>query len=122
MQINSADFQNLRKSVFFYSLLALLISIPLNYAFSTTSMVVFVLLNILFGAKSATKTLNLSYLILIALYLFGAISFFWSVNTELTLTAIVRELPLLLIPVALLFSPKLDKPRFFEIWRLMSFF
>ena len=112
----------IRKEVFFYTTLLLLFSIFMDHGLLSAATAIFVISNILFGISNFKKQKNPVYFLLILFYLFGCLSWFWSQNQNQTLVAISRELSFLIVPLALFFSPKLDKNKFYDLWKLYGIF
>jgi hypothetical protein len=99
-------FQNLKQEYnnhpsLLFVLLALL-CIPLGYAFNSLSLALLILITLI-NFKKADFSFN-NYLIFpIVLYLLMLLSLTWSIDTDRTIAAISKELPLLLFPICFLF-------------------
>lgn len=98
-------FQNLKQeynshSSLLFVLLALL-CIPLGYAFNSLSLALLIIITLINFKKANFSFKN--YLIFpIALYLLMLLSYTWSIDTDRTIAAIFKELPLLLFPICFL--------------------
>ena len=86
----------------FIPLLLVLVTIPLSFAVNNIALGIFLLVAI-FTFKKENFTLQLKLVLPILLYLVMVLSFFWSIDKESTASALVKEIPLLLIPLAFLF-------------------
>lgn len=87
----------------FIPTLLVLVTIPLSYAINNIAMGLFLLTAIFTFRK--TNFSGQIYLILpIALYLLMAVSYFWSIDPKSTLSALSKEIPLLIIPIGFLFT------------------
>ena len=98
-------FQNLKQEYnnhpsLLFVLLALL-CIPLGYAFNSLSLALLIIITLINFKKSDFSFKN--YLIFpIVLYLLMLLSLTWSIDTDRTIAAISKELPLLLFPICFL--------------------
>lgn len=122
MQIEKTKYAHWQKEIFYYTSLAVLFSIPLDYAFSSIAIGIFVGLNLPLGLIAKTRNFKLSYFMLIGLYLLGALSIAWSVFPDLTTKSLSREMALVLIPLTLIVAPKMPKDRFFDLWKMFSIY
>jgi O-antigen ligase len=87
---------------------AMLISLPLPYAYSTT--VLIVLLACSAGSAYFHKvTLKKSQLLPIAFYLFMILSMIWTNDIQRSLRGLERQLPFLLIPLIFLLMPEISR-------------
>lgn len=98
-------FQNLTKeskeNSSFIPTLLVLVTIPLSYAINNIAMGLFLLTAIIAFRK--TNFSGQFYLILpIVLYFLMAASYFWSIDPKNTLSALSKEIPLLIIPLGFL--------------------
>lgn len=91
------------KKLLVFLLSAILISIPLPYAYSSIAVVIFVLYSVLSARKEDAV---LSFSLLLPLLLFGlmALSLLWTVDFKSTLKALGKEAALLFIPIAFCFN------------------
>ncbi|MBX2828734.1 MAG: O-antigen ligase family protein [Flavobacteriaceae bacterium] len=96
-----------------YLLAALLISLPLPYAFSSITTIV--LVGIAFFSFLIHKkiTWKKAYWVPVGLFLLMVCSLLWSENVDKSIRGLERQLPFLIIPLAFLFMPALSK----EIWK-----
>jgi O-antigen ligase len=87
--------------VFFIS--AVLITLPLGYAYNSIALILFVLYSLLSAKKENT---GFTTALLLPMLLFGlmVISFIWSIDSNSTLKAISKEASLLFIPLAFCFN------------------
>lgn len=98
-------FQNLKQEYnnhasLLFVLLALL-CIPLGYAFNSLSLALLIIITLINFKKADFSFKN--YLIFpIVLYLLMLLSLTWSIDTDRTIAAISKELPLLLFPICFL--------------------
>jgi O-antigen ligase len=98
-------FQNLKQEYnnhasLLFVLLALL-CIPLGYAFNSLSLALLIIITLINFKKADFSFKN--YLIFpIVLYLLMLLSLTWSIDTDRTIAAILKELPLLLFPICFL--------------------
>ena len=98
-------FQNLIKEnkshSSFIPLLLVLITIPLSLAINNIALGLFLLVT-LFTFKKTNFKLRFHLILPITLYVLMVVSFFWSIDKESTLSALSKEITLLLIPLAFL--------------------
>lgn len=109
--------QNNKNPLFVFILLGLL-SIPLSYAVSSISLAIFILATVINFQKTRIKP---TFALLLPLVLFGimALSLFWSIDVESSQKALVKELPLLLIPFCFMLIPSFSaeqKQRLFKYY------
>jgi len=83
-----------------FVLLALL-CIPFGYAFNSISLALLIIIT-LFNFKKEHLHFNYYLIFPIALYVLMLLSFTWSIDKDRTITAIYKELPLLLFPICFL--------------------
>ena len=95
-------FQNLIKentsNNSFIPILLVLVSIPLSFAVNNIALGFFLLVAII-SLKKNRFTLQGNLVFLVLLYLLMVVSYFWSIDTKSTLSALSKEVPLLLIPL-----------------------
>lgn len=96
-------FQTLKKensnNTIFVPLLLVLLTIPLSHALNSISIgILFLITLITFKKEHFSIHTNLIFPIL--LYLLMAVSFFWSIDKTSTLDALLKESPLLLLPIS----------------------
>ena len=97
-----------------------LLSIPLSYAVSSISLAIFVLATIINSKKTRIK---LTFVLLLPVVLFGimALSLFWSIDVESSQKALVKELPLLLIPFCFMLIPSFSAEQKQGIFKYYSY-
>ena len=83
----------------FIPTILLLVTIPLSYAINNIALGLFVLFAIL-GFKKANMKFTTPMLLPILLYVLMAVSYFWSIDQPATISALSKEISLLLIPLA----------------------
>ena len=100
-------FQNLIKentnNSSFIPALLVLVTIPLSFAINNFAIGLFLVVALL-TFKKANFKLQKNLILPIAFYFLMMVSFFWSIDKQSTLYALSKEIPLLLIPLAFLFS------------------
>lgn len=87
--------------VFFIS--AVLVTLPLGYAYNSIAIVLFVLYSLL-SAKKDGIYYNVALLLPAMLYLLMALSLLWSIDCNSTFRALSKEASLLFIPLAFCFN------------------
>ena len=97
-QKESLDFQY---NTFAYLVLFVFLTLPFPYIFSSIASIILVLYALVFYAKGNYKT-NKALWLPLALYVGIALSFFWTIATPLTLSALSKQIPLLLFPLVFL--------------------
>lgn len=103
--------------VFFIS--AVLITLPLGYAYNSIALILFVFYSLVSGKKDDFN-FNRVLLLPILLYILMAISALWSIDTAGTFKALSKEAALLFIPVALCFNQRAVKMGRGAILRIYS--
>jgi len=105
-------FQNLKQEYNNHpSLLFVLLSllcIPLGYAFNSISLALLII-STLFSFKKENIRFDKQLIFPIALYLLMLLSFTWSIDSDRTIAAITKELPLLLFPICFLLFRSLSE-------------
>jgi O-antigen ligase len=95
-------FQNLikenTKNNSFIPTLLVLLTIPLSYAVNSVAVGLFLIIALLYIKKTGF-TIQKTLLLPVLLYLLMAISYFWSIDATSTLSALSKEIPLLIIPI-----------------------
>jgi len=86
----------------FIPILLVLSTIPLSFAINNISLGIFLLVSFT-TFKKVNFTIQKEHVFLVFLYVLMAVSFFWSIDSKQTLTALSKEIPLLLIPLGFLF-------------------
>ncbi len=109
------------EKTFVVILSALLISLPLPYAFSTTFLIVFVVAAL---ASTLYHQITFSKKQLIPIFFYGllVLSLSWSVNFDDSLRGLERQLPFLLLPIAFITMPVLSKKGFQTILHSFAVF
>lgn len=87
--------------VFFIS--AVLITLPLGYAYNSIVLILFVLYSLLSAKKG---NVHISKMLLLPMFLYGfmVLSLLWSIDIESTLKALSKEAALLFVPLAFFFN------------------
>lgn len=105
----------------FIPILLVLISIPLSNVLTNVFLLILLLFSFVFGKKQFFKiTTVLSLPVL--LYLIMFFSIFWTINKEETLTALIKELPLLIVPLAFIFQKEFSKEQKQKLIGFYSYF
>ena len=117
-------FLNLKKentnNKLFVPILLVLLSIPLSYAINNIALVILVLTAIItFKKENFTFQINLIYPI--ALYGLMLISFFWSIDKPTTLTALLKEISLLFLPLSFLLMRNITEEQKQKIVKYYSY-
>ncbi len=98
-------FQNLIKenksNNSFIPILLVLFTIPLSFAINNISLGIFLLVSFITLKKSGIR-ITRELILPILLYFLMAASYFWSIDPKETLSALSKEIPLLLIPLGFL--------------------
>lgn len=94
--------ENTKEDKSFPFLLLLCCTIPLPLAINNTALILFLLSSLFFSSQKFV--LKTSLLIPIAFFLLMICSFFWSIDKELTIKAIPKEVSLFLIPLVFTFK------------------
>ncbi len=92
----------------FVFIVLLLLSIPLSLAINNICLGLIVIATIIYFKKYNFK-LDYSLLLPILLYVLMLASIFWTIDKQGTSTALIKEIPLLLIPICFLFFQELTK-------------
>lgn len=102
-------FKNLSHTFFTnFGILFLLLCIPLNYGYSNFALIILVLTAFIFVKKNKV-TYNLGLYLPMLLYSIMVISCFWSINKDATQAALLKEISILLIPLAFLLFGKIEE-------------
>lgn len=86
----------------FSPIIFILISIPFNKNINNVAIMYFFTIVLYNEIKKSKINLNVSFLFPIILYCIMILSYLWSINRETTLEALIKELPLLILPVGFL--------------------
>jgi hypothetical protein len=89
---------DLHQNSFAYLVLLVLLTLPLPYIFSSIAAIILVVYGIIFYPKGAFQN-SKSLWIPIVLYFGIAVSYFWSITPSLTISALSKQIPLLLFPL-----------------------
>ena len=117
LNIKSKLFNSNRPS---YLLALVLITLPLNFAFGSISIIVF-LLSIVFNVKYRNFSFNKTLSLPITLYVLMLSSLIWTVDFYATVSGLKKAVVFLLIPFAFLFIPKVSREQISKIFRWFSF-
>jgi O-antigen ligase len=105
-------FQNLIKesknNSSFVPVLLVLVTIPLSYAINNIALGLFVAVALI-TLRRANFSFQSHLIFPIMLYVLMALSFFWSIDQESTLSALSKEVSLLIIPLGFLFIKDFNK-------------
>lgn len=105
----------------FIAILLVLISIPLSNVLNNVFLLVLLLFSFVFSKKQFFKITTVLSLPII-LYLIMFFSIFWTINRNETLTALIKELPLLIVPLSFIFYQELSKEQKQKIIGFYSYF
>jgi hypothetical protein len=89
-------------------MLLVLITIPLTNVLNIIATVILLVVTSIFSKKEDVK-ITLLILIPISLYFLMSLSFFWSINKGETSIALIKELPILIIPLVFLYLKEFSK-------------
>lgn len=110
--------QKLNKS--FVPFLLLLVTLPTLLAINSITTAIFIF-SVLFFNRKDKISYSSTLLLPIILFIWMAISFFWSIDKAATIPAISREIVLLLIPVAFLIMRPFDKNQVDKLIKYYSY-
>jgi O-antigen ligase len=85
----------------FCAILLVLLSIPLSYALNSICLGFFILITII-TIKKRNLVFSSTLFLPIFLYILMLFSVFWSIDKENTITSLLKEIPLLIIPICFL--------------------
>lgn len=108
------------ESLLVYLLGIILLTVPLNFAFGSVSCITFLLIAFL-SSKKEKFNFNLTLLLPISLYFLMIISVYWSIKPEMSVHALQKEILFLIMPIAFLLMPKLNKILIEKILKIYSF-
>lgn len=111
---------NSDSKVLVFLLSAVLLTLPLNFAYGSFSCMLFFLYAFLFLRPLKFKP-NKALILSIALYFFMICSLLWSNDLAATKSGLQKEIPLLIMPVIFLFIPNLSREIIFRVFRFFSF-
>ena len=104
----------------FLALIIVLLSIPLGYAINGIAVALFALISLVTFKKSNFRIDN-HLIFLVALYLLMVVSIIWSHDTNATLTALSKTLPLFVLPFCFMILPKFTNQQKQKIISFYSF-
>jgi O-antigen ligase len=110
--------QKLNKS--FIPFFLLLITLPTLLAINSITTAIFIF-SVLFFNRKDKITFNSTLLFPIVLFIWMAISFFWSIDKVATLPAILKEIVLLLVPAAFLIMRPFNKSQVYKLIKYYSY-
>ncbi|MCX6183798.1 MAG: O-antigen ligase family protein [Flavobacterium sp.] len=99
---------------------AMLITIPLNFAYGSITSILFLVV-CLFSFNKNFIQFNFSLLLPILLYILMVLSFFWSIDSIETIAALKKEVLFLFMPIVFLLSPRLNSNQKEQGLKLFSF-
>lgn len=102
-----------------FLLTAVLLTIPLNYGFSSAAVIMLVVYTLI-TARREDFSFNASLALPVALFVLMTISLLWSVDFKSTLKALSKEISLLIIPVIFCFN-KLWQKQVNDVLKFFSF-
>jgi O-antigen ligase len=106
--------------IFVYLLSAILIAIPLNYAFGSIATMLFLV--VAFSTIQPIQfVFNKALLLPLAFYFLMVLSLFWTHDFKATLGGLQKELVFLFLPLPFLFVPNLCKVAIEKVIRIFSF-
>lgn len=98
----------LSENTFGFLIAALLISLPLTYAYSTTILIVLLACSV-FSIFFHKIEFNKEHLIPISFFILIILSLTWTIDSDKSYRGIERQLPLLLIPLIYIFMPAIRR-------------
>jgi O-antigen ligase len=101
-------------------LAAILITIPMNFAYGSIACIIFLLYTFA-SVRRGSFTVNKTLLLPMALYVLMALSLLWTGDFDATLSGLRKELLLLVMPFAFLFIPNLTKETLSNVFRIYGF-
>ena len=108
------------QTLFGYLLAAVLITIPLNFAFGSVACIIFLVAA--FGSLRQIRPQgNVALLLPLALYALMLLSLFWTRDFNLSAAALQKELLFFFMPAAFIFLPRLTRPVLDLALRLFSY-
>ena len=100
--------QESKNNLNFVFIILLLLSIPLLIWINSSCIFLLVISTVIYSKKNNFH-FNRNYAFLITLFFLMAISVFWSIDVSSTKTALLKELPLIIIPSCFFFFQELTK-------------
>jgi len=117
-------FQNLKNEIaedlLLYSFVLVLFSIPLPYFYNSIAIALFVSVALFNRVKERVK-IPIALVFPVLLYLLMVLSLLWTVDLQGSLRALSKGIPLLLIPICFLISPKLRESQKQKIIRFYGY-
>ncbi len=98
----------------------LLVTLPISMALNNVLLGIFFVSSLLYIRKCKI-TLSLIYLFPIVLFAWMSISYFWSIDLKRTLSAVPKEISLLLVPIAFMLLPTFTKEQKNKILKYYSY-
>ncbi len=112
--------QSNKQNLLLVLLASLLITIPIKPIFGSIAVILFTVVSFS-GHYILQFKLNKALLLPIALYFLMVVSLFWTTSFEATLSGLQKEASILVLPLAFLFLPKLDKKASQKVFRAFGF-
>lgn len=104
----------------FITALLLLLSIPLSYAFSSIALGIFVAISLITFKKENFR-IKRNLIPAILLYVLMILSLLWTLSTSRTLSALSKEIPLLLLPLCFLIIKPFSRDQVSKILKYYSY-
>ena len=104
----------------FIPFVLLLVTLPISIAVNNILLGVFFITTLLYIEKNKTN-FSFVYLFPILLFLWMGASYFWSIDVKRTLSAIPKEIALLLVPIAFMIIPSFTKEQKDKIFKYYSY-
>ena len=104
----------------FIPFVLLLVTLPISMAVNNVLLGLFFLSSFFYIKKRSIK-LSFIFLLPILLFLWMSISYFWSIDVERTLSAIPKEIALLLVPIAFMLIPAFTKEQKNKVLKYYSY-
>lgn len=104
----------------FIPFVLLLVTLPISIAVNNILLGVFFITTLLYIGKNKTN-FSFVYLFPILLFLWMGASYFWSIDVKRTLSAIPKEIALLLVPIAFMIIPSFTKEQKDKIFKYYSY-
>lgn len=108
-----------KNSIFEYLVAAVLITLPLKYAFGTSSIILFLFFSVLHYKYVRDSNRSSALLLPILFYLIMILSVLWSIDANLTFWGLKKNIFFLLIPLAFLYVNEIRK---IESQKLLMFY
>lgn len=108
-----------KENILLYLLCIILSTLPLNFAFGSISIIIFLIISLC--QKNLKFSFSTALVLPIFLYLLMSISLIWTIDFDATLSGLKKSIIFLLVPIAFLFLPKLSTFQISKIIRFFSF-